>query len=193
VLALLLATPTLAQEEDAGRGDDDAGLTPDEPTADAGVVPDLFVADAGVAPLEVSLAQPDAGEAEPPPPPQRETVVVGTPETRTAGSAHTINGARLKRFELDDPAAVLQAVPGVQVRGEDGFGLRPNLGLRGANPDRSKKVTLLEDGVLLGPAPYSAPAAYYFPLVTRMDAVRDRKSTRLNSSHNPASRMPSSA
>jgi Fe(3+) dicitrate transport protein len=68
--------------------------------------------------------------------------------------------------------AVLQAVPGVQVRGEDGFGLRPNIGLRGANPDRSKKVTLMEDGVLFGPAPYSAPAAYYFPLVTRMEAVR---------------------
>ncbi|MBL9038643.1 MAG: TonB-dependent receptor [Archangium sp.] len=113
----------------------------------------------------------DAGVEEPTLTP-RETVVVGTPEWRTAGSAHTIGGARLKRFELDDAHAVLQAVPGVSVRGEDGFGLRPNIGLRGANPDRSKKVTLLEDGVLFGPAPYSAPAAYYFPLMTRMEAVR---------------------
>lgn len=171
-LALLLAAHALAQEEDAGRGDDDAGLAvPEE--ADAGVLLVEELGDAGA--LEPAPSPADAGEAEPPPPPQRETVVVGTPETRTAGSAHTINGARLKRFELDDPAAVLQAVPGVQVRGEDGFGLRPNLGLRGANPDRSKKVTLLEDGVLLGPAPYSAPAAYYFPLVTRMEAVRVTK------------------
>ncbi len=111
---------------------------------------------------------PDGGVA----PPSHETVVVGTPETQTAGSTHTIGGARLKRFELDDVHAVLQAVPGVQVRGEDGFGLRPNIGLRGANPNRSIKVTLMEDGVLFGPAPYSAPAAYYFPLVTRMEAVR---------------------
>ncbi|MEZ4313329.1 MAG: TonB-dependent receptor [Polyangiaceae bacterium] len=44
--------------------------------------------------------------------------------------------------------------------------------MRGALSDRSKKVTLMEDGVLFGPAPYSAPAAYYFPLITRMDAVR---------------------
>lgn len=102
----------------------------------------------------------------------RETVVVGTPEWKTAGSAHTIGGARLKRFELDDAMALLAAVPGVQVRGEDGFGLRPNIGLRGANPDRSKKVTLMEDGVLFGPAPYSAPAAYFFPLMTRMESVR---------------------
>jgi Fe(3+) dicitrate transport protein len=101
-----------------------------------------------------------------------QTVVVGTSEWKTAGSLHTLNGKRLKQFGLDDPHAVLQAVPGVQVRGEDGFGLRPNIGLRGANPDRSKKVTLMEDGVLLGPAPYSAPAAYYFPLITRMEAVR---------------------
>ncbi len=30
----------------------------------------------------------------------------------------------------------------------------------------------MEDGVLFGPAPYSAPAAYYFPLVTRMTQVQ---------------------
>lgn len=101
-----------------------------------------------------------------------ETVVVGTPETQAPGSVHTIKASRLNRFELDDPAVVLQSVPGVYVRGEDGFGLRPNIGLRGANADRSKKITLLEDGVLFGPAPYSAPAAYFFPLITRMETVR---------------------
>lgn len=101
-----------------------------------------------------------------------QTVVVGTPEARTSGSLHIVKAEALERFELDDPHAILHSVPGVYVRGEDGFGLRPNIGLRGANSDRSKKVTLLEDGVLFGPAPYSAPAAYYFPLMTRMVAVR---------------------
>ena len=67
--------------------------------------------------------------------------------------------------------AIVTQVPGVYVRQEDGIGLRPNIGIRGANPDRSKKVTLTEDGVLFGPAPYSAPAAYYFPLLTRMTQV----------------------
>ena len=117
---------------------------------------------------------PVAEVAEPPAdaPKKFESVVVGTSEARTSGSVHVIKPEKLQRFELDDPQAILQSIPGVYGRGEDGFGLRPNLGLRGANPDRSKKVTLLEDGVLLGPAPYSAPAAYYFPLMTRMQSVR---------------------
>jgi Fe(3+) dicitrate transport protein len=106
------------------------------------------------------------------PPPKFESVVVGTSEARTSGSVHILKASKLQRFEQDDPQAVLQSVPGVYARGEDGVGLRPNVGLRGVNPDRSKKVTLMEDGVLFGPAPYSAPAAYYFPLITRMQAVR---------------------
>jgi len=90
---------------------------------------------------------------------------------RVTGSAHVIGPRELERREYDDVHRVLAAVPGVYVRGEDGYGLRPNIGLRGANPDRSAKVTLMEDGILLAPAPYSAPAAYYFPLPTRLYAV----------------------
>lgn len=104
--------------------------------------------------------------------PVEEVLVAGTGLSRTAGSAHVLRKDQLDRFEYDDPGAVLQQVPGIYVRGEDGVGLRPNLGIRGANPDRSKKLTLMEDGVLFGPAPYSAPAAYFFPLLTRMTQVR---------------------
>jgi Fe(3+) dicitrate transport protein len=100
-----------------------------------------------------------------------DVTVVGTRLARTAGSAHVISATQLERFEHDDVTAILLATPGLYVRTEDGMGLRPNIGLRGANPDRSKKVTLLEDGVLFGPAPYSAPAAYYFPVITRMTKV----------------------
>lgn len=90
---------------------------------------------------------------------------------RVAGSAHVLTEEDLELFEADDIHAVLRSVPGVYSRTEDGFGLRPNLGIRGANSDRSAKLTLLEDGVPAAPAPYAAPAAYYFPMVTRMTRV----------------------
>jgi Fe(3+) dicitrate transport protein len=77
----------------------------------------------------------------------------------------------LERFEPDDIHRALRSVPGVYVRDEDGQGLRPNIGLRGASSDRSAKVALLEDGVLFAPAPYAAPAAYYFPLTTRIVGI----------------------
>lgn len=101
-----------------------------------------------------------------------EVTVVGTRIAKTAGSAHVLKPQQLERFEYDDPHAALLQVPGVYVRQEDGVGLRPNISLRGVNSDRSKKVTLMEDGILFAPAPYSAPAAYYFPILTRMSNVR---------------------
>ncbi|GMV14499.1 MAG: TonB-dependent receptor [Polyangiaceae bacterium] len=118
---------------------------------------------------------PPSGAAPPPPPPGGDNggvMVVGSRLSRLPGSVHVISSKQLERRELDDPHAVLLSVPGVSVRGEDGVGLRPNIGLRGVATDRSKKITLMEDGILLAPAPYSAPAAYYVPLVTRMSGMR---------------------
>lgn len=90
---------------------------------------------------------------------------------RQPGSATLIDDAELEKFEYTDIHRVLNAVPGVNLQEEDGYGLRPNIGLRGTSPERSKKITIMEDSVLSGPAPYSAPAAYYFPNISRMSAV----------------------
>lgn len=112
---------------------------------------------------------------EAPPPKEKdedEVRIRGTRLQELGGSAHVVKDAQLRRYAYDDPHQVLLSIPGVYVRPEDGMGLRPNIGIRGANSDRSKKVTLMEDGVLVGPAPYSAPAAYYFPLIDRMRTVR---------------------
>ena len=87
------------------------------------------------------------------------------------GSAILLDELELEKFEYTDIHRILNAVPGVNLQEEDGYGLRPNIGLRGTSPERSKKITIMEDGVLAGPAPYSAPAAYYFPSVSRMSAV----------------------
>ncbi len=99
--------------------------------------------------------------------------IIGTDDSlRTeAGSTTVITEVELERFKFDDINRVLYGVPGVNIREEDGFGLRPNIGFRGATPERSKKITVMEDGVLIGPAPYSAPAAYYFPMMSKMTGV----------------------
>lgn len=87
-----------------------------------------------------------------------------------AGSTFYVSEADLKVFKQDDISRILINVPGVTIQETDGFGLRPSIGMRGTNPDRSSKITLMEDGVLINPAPYSAPAAYYFPTAGRMKA-----------------------
>jgi Fe(3+) dicitrate transport protein len=91
--------------------------------------------------------------------------------TNVGGAAQEIDEEQLERLEYDDPHDILLQVPGVYVRPEEGYGLRPNIGMRGANAERSKKVTLMQDGILFAPAPYAAPAAYYFPIVNRMVGV----------------------
>ncbi len=66
---------------------------------------------------------------------------------------------------------ILRKVPGVYVRDEDGFGIRPNIGIRGLFPTRSSKVLLLEDGIPITQAPYGDPAAYYHPPISRFNRV----------------------
>jgi Fe(3+) dicitrate transport protein len=65
----------------------------------------------------------------------------------------------------------LRKVPGVTVRDEEGFGLRPNIGIRGSNPTRSTKVLLLEDGLPAMYAPYGDNASYYHAPIQRYDRI----------------------
>ena len=87
------------------------------------------------------------------------------------GSGYVVDEDQLKIEAIDDINQALKTVPGLYIREEDGAGLRPNIGIRGATSERSEKITLMEDGVLIAPAPYTAPAAYYFPTILRMQSI----------------------
>ena len=88
-----------------------------------------------------------------------------------AGSASVITEEDLETYEYTDIHKILSNVPGVNFRPEEGYGLRPNISIRGTYADRSGKITLMEDGVLIAPAPYSASSAYYFPTAGRIAGV----------------------
>mgnify|MGYP001166523191 CR=1 FL=1 len=102
-----------------------------------------------------------------------EVVVIGSKDEvqKIAGSGGLIEDEQLDRMDYTDLNQILSSIPGVYFREEDGYGLRPNIGIRGATTDRSQKITMMEDGILIGPAPYSAPAAYYVPNVARHSTI----------------------
>ena len=90
---------------------------------------------------------------------------------RLPGVLHVVDATTLSSAQVFTATEALRKVPGVNVRDEEGFGLRPNIGIRGLNPTRSSKVLLLEDGVPFTIAPYGDNASYYHPPIERFESV----------------------
>ncbi len=103
--------------------------------------------------------------------------VVGSKENAALipSSASFLDLDDLRIHQVTDVNRALRKAPGVYVREEDGYGLFPNVSLRGVDPGRSGKITIMEDGILTAPAPYSSPSAYYFPTVGRMSGIEALK------------------
>ncbi|MDO5615167.1 MAG: TonB-dependent receptor [Cruoricaptor ignavus] len=107
-----------------------------------------------------------------------EEVVISTqtlfPNKKTderASSHIHIYTKELQKYNYSDVNRIIMGKSGVHVVEEDGVGLRPNINIRGTASSRSQKINLMEDGVLIAPAPYTAAAAYYFPNIGRMAGV----------------------
>jgi len=87
------------------------------------------------------------------------------------GTVNVLDRQTLESSRVFTFTEALRKVPGLFVRDEEGFGLRPNIGIRGLNPTRSSKVLLLEDGIPLAYAPYGDNASYYHPPIDRFEEV----------------------
>lgn len=101
-------------------------------------------------------------------------VVATVEDLRTAipGSLHIVSKADLHAAKPLDANEVLRRVPGINLREDSGpVAMRLNIGMRGLNPNRSRKVLILEDGIPIALAPYGEPDMYYSPPIERMSRV----------------------
>lgn len=122
----------------------------------------------GVTPAMLACTLAHANEPPVEPKPLATVQVIATGgEAEPLGNAQVLHQADLDRSRAFTVNEALRKLPGLNVRDEEGFGLRPNIGFRGLNPTRSTKVTLLEDGLPLAYAPYGDNASYYHPPIDR--------------------------
>lgn len=91
--------------------------------------------------------------------------------SKVPGSVSFIDQEAIKNLKPVSGNEVLRRVPGVHVVDEEGLGMRVNIGIRGLDPDRSRSVLMLEDGVPIALAPYGEPEMYYTPAIDRMAGV----------------------
>ena len=94
---------------------------------------------------------------------------------RNAEPSDVVSKSELDQFRYTDIHRIVSRIPGVYISEEDGLGLRPNIGVRGTDSLRMEKLNVMEDGVLIAPAPYASPAAYYSPTAGRMESIEVRK------------------
>lgn len=88
------------------------------------------------------------------------------------GSVRVLNQQELVTMKPIDANEALRRVPGINVREDSGpVAMRLNVGMRGLNPNRSRKVLMLEDGLPIALAPYGEPDMYYSPPIERISRV----------------------
>ena len=88
-----------------------------------------------------------------------------------AGSGILIDAESIEKQAYTDLNQIISMSPGVYVREEDGYGLRPNIGIRGATSERSQKITLMEDGVLIALHPMPPQQHIILPMLQGVNTL----------------------
>lgn len=92
------------------------------------------------------------------------------------GSAYLVSRQEIEQSNPTDANELLRRVPGINLREDSGpVAMRLNVGIRGLNPDRSRQILVLEDGIPISLAPYGEPEMYYSPPIDRMRGVEVMK------------------
>ena len=103
-----------------------------------------------------------------------QVVIIGKKDrlfTQVPGSVSTIDPKELKQTAALTSNEVLRKLPGLNVVDEEGAGLRLNIGIRGLDPDRSRNVLVLEDGIPIALGPYGEPELYFSPSIDKMAGI----------------------
>jgi Fe(3+) dicitrate transport protein len=90
---------------------------------------------------------------------------------KTPGSATLVSELTLKLNQPISGNEIFKNVSGINIVEEEGAGLRTNIGIRGLDPDRSRTILMLEDGIPVALAPYGEPEMYYTPSIDRMSSI----------------------
>src|SRR5262245_65397642 len=131
---------------------------PVSPTA-----PDPAPAAQGTSP-EPQAGPPPADTAPPKPAEPAEVRVIGDKADalqKIPGSGTLVTAKEIERAQPYDMAEMLRRVPGLNVRQEEGGGLRLDIGVRGLDPGRARRTLILEDGIPVAINPYAEADLYY--------------------------------
>lgn len=87
------------------------------------------------------------------------------------GAATVITKETIEVFKPNSTVEILRRVPGIHAPDEFGRGLRPNIGIRGLDPTRSRNVLITVDGAPIQPAVYGDPSSYYNVPVEQVERI----------------------
>ncbi len=87
------------------------------------------------------------------------------------GTVNIITQEEIDRTQPQHVGEILKRIPGIHYQDEDGRGFKPNIGIRGLAPFRSRQVLFLVDGIPIQPSVYGDPAAYYNVPVQRLERI----------------------